>query len=74
MKPKAPPAPPPDAPTVMPAQTAGPAAAPAVAPVPVMPMADDAAIAAARKKKLAKDIGRSGRLSTILSDSSETLG
>ena len=46
---------------------------PPAAPV-IMPTPDDDALKAARKRKLALDMGRSGRTSTILSDSSETLG
>ena len=72
---KTPAPPPPDAPTLMP--QAGPATPPTSttpAAPPVMPNPDDAALAQARRRKLAKDMSRSGRLSTILSDSSETLG
>lgn len=43
--------------------------APAAAPA-VMPTADDAAVQAAKRKSLAASAARSGRLSTILSDSS----
>ncbi len=63
-------APPPDAPTIMPA----PQQAAEQKKVPVMPLPDDEELKAARKRKLAKDMSRSGRLSTILSDSSDTLG
>lgn len=51
-----------------------PKAPPPPAAPTIMPTPDDEALKAARKRKLAQDMGRSGRLSTILSDSSETLG
>ncbi len=51
-----------------------PKAPPPPAAPTIMPTPDDEAIKAARKRKLAADMGRSGRLSTILSDTSETLG
>ena len=37
-------------------------------PDPVMPIADDVAIKAARKKSIIKQMGRGGRSSTILTD------
>lgn len=50
-------------------------AAPAVeAPAPVMPMADDEAVKRARKRSIAAQMGRRGRDSTILTDSSDRLG
>lgn len=51
-----------------------PKAPPPPAAPTVMPTPDDEALKAARKRKLAKDMGRSGRLSTILSDDSESMG
>ena len=51
-----------------------PKAPPPPAAPTVMPTPDDDALKAARKRKAAQDMSRSGRLSTILSDSSETLG
>lgn len=41
---------------------------------PVMPTTDTEALAKARKKKLAQQLQRSGRSSTILSDSGDALG
>lgn len=53
----------------------GPKAPPAPAAPTIMPTPDDDALAAARKRKMAADMSRSGRVSTILSDgSSDTLG
>ena len=69
-KPKMPKAAPP------PASVLAPPPAPVIAPEPAAPVlsADDAALTAARKKKLQTQMQRSGRASTILSDDSETLG
>lgn len=39
-----------------------------------MPTPDDEELKRARKRKAAADMSRSGRLSTIMSDASETLG
>lgn len=50
-----------------------PAPAPEAGPK-VMPLADDEAIRRARKNALVRQLGRSGRSSTILSGDSETLG
>lgn len=49
---------------------------PAPAPVePTMPVADDVAVQAAKKRSLIRQIGRGGRSSTILTDTSgSTLG
>lgn len=50
-------------------------AEPAPEPAPaVMPVADDEAIRQAKKRSIAAQMKRSGRSSTILSSSSETLG
>lgn len=49
--------------------------APAAAtPAPVMPIADDAKVVAARKRAIATMQQRSGRASTILTNNSDTLG
>lgn len=50
-----------------------PAPAPAAGPK-VMPLADDAAVAAAKKRSLMMQVQRGGRQSTMLSGDSETLG
>lgn len=50
------------------------AAAPTVAPVTPMPTADDSAVAAAKKKSIADQIATQGRASTILSQTSDSLG
>lgn len=48
---------------------------PAVAaPTPIMPIADDAKVQAARKREIAAMQQRQGRASTILTNNSETLG
>lgn len=54
---------------------------PPPAPTPVMPIADDASVAAAKKKKLMDIASRQGRASTILTQdngftppTSQTLG
>ncbi len=47
---------------------------PAPASAPVMPIADDAKTAAARKRAITMMQQRSGRASTILTNNSETLG
>lgn len=57
-----------------------PEAAPVAAPTPVMPVADDAAAQAAKRKRQADIAARQGRASTILTqdngltNSSQTLG
>lgn len=56
-----------------------PPAAPTTAPTPVMPVADDAAATAARRKRQADMAARQGRASTILTQdngitNSQTLG
>lgn len=48
--------------------TSQPTPPPAPPPPAVMPTPDDAAIQAAKKKQLAADMARSGRQSTIMSD------
>lgn len=51
--------------------------APAPAPVEtpnVMPIADDEAVRRARKQSIIRQMGRSGRSSTMLSADSDTLG
>jgi hypothetical protein len=47
-------------------------AAPTAAPV--MPIADDEAVRRARKQSIARQMGRGGRTSTMLTSDSETLG
>lgn len=54
------------------ARKAAESAATAAANEPIMPIADEEALARARKKKLTR--GNSGRASTILAQDSETLG
>ena len=56
------------APQQAPAAAAAPAAAPAVEAPAVMPIPDDKATAAARKRSIAKSMARRGRQSTILTD------
>ena len=51
-----------------------PKAPPPPAAPTIMPEPDDEALKQARKRKMASDMSRSGRLSTMLSDSSEKLG
>jgi hypothetical protein len=46
---------------------------PTPAPTPVMPIADDAKVSAARKRSIAAQRQRQGRPSTILTTDSETL-
>lgn len=41
---------------------------------PVMPLPDDEAVRAARRRSIAQQSGRSGRASTILTDSGDKLG
>ena len=47
---------------------------PKPAPVVTMPLPDDEAIQQAKKRALLKNMSRTGRASTILSDSESTLG
>jgi len=54
--------------------TPKPSPAPSPAPPPVMPNADDAKVAAERKRAIAAMQQRSGRASTILTTNSDTLG
>lgn len=56
------------------ALTPAPAPEPTPAPAPVMPIADDAKVAAARKRAIAAMQQRQGRASTILTNNSDTLG
>ena len=47
---------------------------PKVAPTPVMPLADDEEIRRAKRVSIARQLGRGGRRSTILTDYSDSLG
>ena len=49
-------------------------AAPAPTPERVMPLADDEAIQRARKDSIIRQMGRSGRASTILTSPGSTMG